>query len=61
KHFEKIARTTPAQAADTILSGVKDGKRRILIGSDARLMDRIQRLFPVRYTDIFGWALKKLG
>ena len=61
KHFDKIARTTPAQAADTILSGVKGGKRRILIGSDARLMDRIQRLFPVRYTDIFAWALKKLS
>lgn len=61
KQFEKIARTTPTQAADVILTGIKKSKRRILIGPDARLMDRVQRLFPVRYSDIFGWALKKLG
>lgn len=59
--FEKMARTTPAQAADVILSGVKQQKRRILIGADARLMDRIQRWFPVRYSGIFGWVLKKLA
>lgn len=61
REFEKMARTTPEQAAMVILDGVKQQKRRILIGADARLMDRIQRLFPVRYSGIFGWFLKKLG
>lgn len=61
KEFEKLARTTPAQAADVILNGVKDGKRRILIGPDARLMDRIQRIVPVKYSDVFAWFLKKMG
>ncbi len=36
----------------SLSSGVKQ-KRRILIGADARLMDRIQRWFPVRYSGIF--------
>jgi short-subunit dehydrogenase len=61
KDFEKMARTTPAQAAETIIRGLERRQRRILIGGDARLMDRLQRLMPVRYSDIFGWVLKKLG
>ena len=61
KDFEKMARTTPAQAAETIIRGLERRQRRILIGGDARLMDRLQRLMPVRYSDVFGWVLKKLG
>lgn len=61
KDFDKMAKTTPAQAATTILNGTLKGKRRILIGADARAMDRTQRMFPIRYTDIFGWVLRKLG
>lgn len=56
--FNKIARTTPAKAAATILTGIRKNKRRILIGQDAKLMDRIQRLFPEKYTGIFNFLLK---
>lgn len=58
EEFNKMARTTPAKAAQTILKGVNKNKRRILIGQDAKFMDRIQRLFPEKYTDIFGALLK---
>ena len=58
KEFKQVAKTTPAKAADVILSGMKKGKRRILIGADAKAMDRIQRWFPEKYTDIFGRLLQ---
>jgi NADP-dependent 3-hydroxy acid dehydrogenase YdfG len=58
EEFNKMARTTPAKAAQTILKGVSKNKRRILIGQDAKFMDRLQRLFPEKYTDIFGALLK---
>lgn len=58
KEFKKVAKTTPTKAADVILSGMKKGKRRILIGADAKAMDRIQRWFPEKYTDIFARLLK---
>ena len=61
RRFEKMARTTPEQAADIIIDGILDKKRRILIGSDARLMDRIQRVIPTRYTDVFAWMMKKMA
>lgn len=58
EEFNKMARTTPAKAAQTILNGVRKNKRRILIGQDAKFMDRIQRLFPEKYTNIFATLLK---
>lgn len=57
--FERMAMTTPAQAAETIVRGVERGDRRVLIGADARLMDRLQRWMPVRYWDVMG-ALMRL-
>lgn len=56
--FNKIARTTPEKAAEIILSGIRKNKNRILVGPDAKIMDRIQRLFPEKYTGIFSFLLK---
>ncbi|REJ78104.1 MAG: SDR family NAD(P)-dependent oxidoreductase [Acidobacteria bacterium] len=50
--FEKVARTTPAEAAETILKGIKTKNPRILIGSDAVQMSMILRLFPKGYFKI---------
>ncbi len=47
--FDEFARNTPDYAAQTIIKGMRKGKARILIGRDARWMDRIQRLFPQSY------------
>ncbi len=49
KGFEAAAKVTPEQAAEVILNGVEKRKKRILIGKDARFMDRLQRLFPEKY------------
>lgn len=58
EEFNKMARTTPERAAQTILTGVKKNKRRILIGQDAKFMDRIQRFLPEKYTSVFAALLK---
>lgn len=59
KSFSKIAKTTPEQAADIILTGIRKKRRRILVGRDAKMFDILQRLLPTRYTDIFAKTLKK--
>ena len=53
-HFDQVARTTPDAAADRIIQGILGNEPRILIGADARLLDRVQRFFPVRYWQIIG-------
>jgi NADP-dependent 3-hydroxy acid dehydrogenase YdfG len=47
--FDKIARTTPEQAAKVIARGVEREKPRILIGADAYVFDAIPRLLGARY------------
>lgn len=58
--FEKrLARTSPETAAARIVDGIKRGEPRILIGKDAIQLERLQRLFPVRYWKIMMKNLKK--
>jgi NAD(P)-dependent dehydrogenase (short-subunit alcohol dehydrogenase family) len=52
--FEKAARTTPAQAAATIVAGMENGTHRVLIGADAKMIDWLTRLFPVTYFKRIG-------
>jgi len=51
--FDKLAKTTPEKAAQTIVKGIKKNNPRILIGFDARLVDWVQRLLPTRYGFMF--------
>jgi len=52
--FEKAARTTPEQAAQTIVDGMARRRTRVLIGPDARIIDWVVRLFPVSHARILG-------
>ncbi len=52
--FEKLARTSPEQAADTILDGVRKGHNRILVGRDALVIHWITRLFPRSYARLLA-------
>ena len=45
----KPARTTPEKAADVILKATAKNKMRVLVGGDAWLLDKVQRLLPTRY------------
>jgi short-subunit dehydrogenase len=47
--FEKTTFTTAEQAATKIILGIKQNRRRVLIGKDAFMGDAFQRLFPERY------------
>jgi NAD(P)-dependent dehydrogenase (short-subunit alcohol dehydrogenase family) len=42
--FDRIARTTPEQAAAAILAAVRRNKRRVLVGPDAKVFDLLGRL-----------------
>lgn len=56
--FEKFFRTTPHQAARTILDGVRHDARRVLIGGDARATDLMQRLLPTAYQRLVTLAVR---
>jgi len=47
--FDEVAVTSPEQAADRIVNGVLANESRIIVGSDAVRLDRMQRLMPIRY------------
>ena len=49
KDFDKLARTTPKQAAQTILKGVAKNKARIMIGADAHVIHFLVRLLGSGY------------
>ena len=50
--FEKMARSTPEDAARDILRAILGNRRRQLIGADAVVIDWIQRLLPESYQRI---------
>lgn len=56
--FERMARTSAADAAAQIISAIERRQCRLLIGADARLMDRLQRLFPASYEKALSRLLK---
>ncbi|NNC99862.1 MAG: SDR family NAD(P)-dependent oxidoreductase [Gammaproteobacteria bacterium] len=58
--FDKIARTTAEQAAVQIVKAVLSNKRRLLIGADARFVDKIQRLWPTAYPRIFNFLVERM-
>ncbi|OEC91461.1 SDR family NAD(P)-dependent oxidoreductase [Acinetobacter sp. YK3] len=59
-NFQKLARTSPEQAAEKILSVIgTPNKSRLLIGSDAKLLDLLQRIIPSTYQIIVAKASAK--
>lgn len=58
---EKLLKMDPAQAAETILKGVEQGKPRVLVGNDAKLVDVLVRSLPARYPKALLAAERRLG
>lgn len=56
--FAKQAKTTPEEAAKMILAGVMKQQRRILVGKDAWVLDKIVRFFPSSYEKVLGFEKK---
>ncbi|MDX1587670.1 MAG: SDR family NAD(P)-dependent oxidoreductase [Oleiphilaceae bacterium] len=57
-NFEKLFRTTPDQAAAIILKSVQRNARRVLVGSDARAVDIMQRIVPTSYQRMVTYAMR---
>ncbi|MCL4078051.1 SDR family oxidoreductase [Coriobacteriia bacterium Es71-Z0120] len=56
----KIKTTSPQEAARTILDGMENDAYRVLIGSDAKMMDRLYRLMPERAAAIIYKQMRSL-
>ena len=61
QEFEKLFRTTPEEAASTIIKGIRGNKRRVLIGADAVAIDSMQRLLPTTYQRLMVTGQKMLA
>ena len=59
ERFDRLAGTTPRDAALRIIKGIERNEPRILIGSDARFMDLLQRLLPGTYWRVMAKRLAK--
>lgn len=60
ERFERSFRTSPEEAAATILDAVRKNRRRVLIGGDARLLDFAQRLLASGYQRLAMSAAKRM-
>lgn len=58
--FDLLAKTTPESAAEQILEAVEKRQRRLLIGADAKFLDKVQRVLPTRYNSVFVWLAEKI-
>jgi short-subunit dehydrogenase len=47
--FNKLLKTSPEDAGEQIATAIRKRSGRLLIGKDARMLDRIQRIFPTTY------------
>ena len=56
--FESRAKTTPERAAGLIADAIERDSKRLLIGADAKIIDKLARLFPRGYDRLLG--LRKL-
>ncbi|PWU04885.1 MAG: acetoin dehydrogenase [Terriglobia bacterium] len=57
--FEKLLRLAPEKAAVQIVRGLERRQKRILVGSDARQLDLIQRLWPASYWRFLRGKMKE--
>lgn len=51
-NFDRLAKTSPEQAAKAIVHGIRKDKAKVLIGNDARMIDLLPRIFGSGYQKI---------
>ncbi len=61
ERFDAVAQTTPKDAALRIIKGIEKNQPRILIGSDARFMDLLQRFRPATYWSVMARRIEKMA
>jgi NAD(P)-dependent dehydrogenase (short-subunit alcohol dehydrogenase family) len=58
REFDRVAGTSPTEAARQIVRGVLADAPRVLVGRDARAMDGLARAIPGAYDRVMGFALR---
>jgi short-subunit dehydrogenase len=61
ERFDALASKPPAAAAQRIILGIEKNQPRILIGSDARFMDLMQRLRPAAYWPVLARLMERMA
>jgi short-subunit dehydrogenase len=61
ERFDAIAQTSPKDAALRIIKGIEKNEPRILIGSDARFMELLQRFRPATYWNVMAKRIEKMS
>jgi NAD(P)-dependent dehydrogenase (short-subunit alcohol dehydrogenase family) len=56
----QLARTSPERAAQIILDAVRKNRARVLVGTDAKILDAIVRLSGSRYQQLLGAVMGRL-
>ncbi|MNE71271.1 hypothetical protein D3C80_1671300 [compost metagenome] len=59
RSFNKMLKTPPDVAAQAILKAVKKDQRRVLIGTDAKIIDLVQRITPTGYIQAMNFLTGK--
>jgi len=54
---QNALKLSPVTAAEIIFKGYESRKNRIIVGKDAKFLDRVQRLFPNLYPKIISYVL----
>jgi short-subunit dehydrogenase len=57
---KKLAKTSPQKAARIILDGVRKNRARVLVGSDAKVLDVIVRATGSGYQRMFSTVMSRL-
>jgi hypothetical protein len=57
--FDRLARTEPEQAAETILRRVRQRRARALVGADARAASLAERVLGSAYQHLIPWIAQR--
>lgn len=55
----KLAKTSPARAAEIIVTGMLAGKPKIVVGADAKVLDLLVKVLGARYQNVLARVSKK--
>lgn len=58
--FEKLFTTSADKAAEIIIRAVEKNQRRVLVGTDAKVLDLMVRLFPSTYQKLVSLSTKSM-
>jgi short-subunit dehydrogenase len=58
--FDRVARTTPLQAARAIVAGIKYDRERVFIGADSKLLAAGKRIAPGLMVAMTGYVAQRL-